>query len=255
MLRRIWTKVNYLYKTQTNEGQLKQAAINIGEDLKGVINRIRNAKSLESGVQSAIMVFRNLIEALGGPENLTNALASKAPFGRVVLESGLGEMFEEILQYPVENIAQKFAYNKDMPYYSTTEQAVINPIEQAYAGASAFVSSALMGGAGSAVNTAFDKLGSRQKDVALIIGEELDKTYKNIEDGTQATEQDFDNIIVLLKGLEENNPELKEYLQGHVKIVDDLKMKVAEDYVSRQTKDINQVEQTLEQDKCSSNRR
>ena len=105
-----------------------------------------------------------------------------------------------------------------------------------------------MGGAGSAVNTAFDKLGSRQKDVALIIGEELDKTYKNIEDGTQATEQDFDNIIVLLKGLEENNPELKEYLQGHVKIVDDLKMKVAEDYVSRQTKDINQVEQTLEQD-------
>ena len=157
-------------------------------------------------------------------------------------------MFEEILQYPVENIAQKFAYNKDMPYYSTTEQAVINPIEQAYAGASAFVSSALMGGAGSAVNTAFDKLGSRQKDVALIIGEELDKTYKNIEDGTQATEQDFDNIIVLLKGLEENNPELKEYLQGHVKIVDDLKMKVAEDYVSRQTKDINQVEQTLEQD-------
>ena len=75
-----------------------------------------------------------------------------------------------------------------------------------------------------------NKLGGRQKDVALIIGEELDKTYKNIEDGTQATEQDFDNIIVLLKGLEENNPELKEYLQGHVKIVDDLKMKVAEDY-------------------------
>ena len=57
-------EVNYLYKTQTNEGQLKQAAINIGEDLKGVINRIRNAKSLESGVQSAeaLLITKHYID-------------------------------------------------------------------------------------------------------------------------------------------------------------------------------------------------
>ena len=85
---------------------------------------VKDGATKEQAVQSAITggIPSGLIEALGGPENLTNALASKAPFGRVVLESGLGEMFEEILQYPVENIAQKFAYNKDMPYYSTTEQ-------------------------------------------------------------------------------------------------------------------------------------
>ena len=44
----------------------------------------------KQAVQSAITggIPSGLIEALGGPENLTNALASKAPFGRVMIESG-----------------------------------------------------------------------------------------------------------------------------------------------------------------------
>lgn len=99
-----------------------------------------------------------LVEVMGGTEALAKKLATKAPLGRTVLESGLGEAMEEVIQYTLENAGQKIAFDKDMPIYSNTEDALINPGQQAFAGATAFTSSALMGGLGSGINQGLNRL-------------------------------------------------------------------------------------------------
>lgn len=211
---------------------------------------INDGATKEQAIKSAITggIPSGLIEALGGPENLTNALASKAPFGRVMIESGLGELLEEVLQYPVENLAQKYAYDRDMPWFSTTEQAVINPKEQAYAGTSAFVSSALMGGAGSGLNTLFNKLDSKQQQIIVNVEEGLNEIYTELDKGTPATEQDLNKTIEVLQNLEQQYPDLKEYLQGHINKIDSYKEKIVETFKQPQTNETNKVEQSIEQD-------
>ena len=210
---------------------------------------INGGATKEQAIKSSIIggIPSGLVEVLGGPENLTSKLASKMPFGRTVLESGLEEMFEEIIQYPIENLGQKIAYDKDMPLYSTTESALINPKEQLYSGASAFVSSALMGGAGVGVNNLMNKLDTRQRNVVVNLEEGLNEIYTAIDNGVPATEQDLDNAISFLK-VEKQNPDLKEYLQGHISKVDIYKQQIAETFTQPRTNENIEVEQTLGND-------
>ena len=118
----------------------------------------------EQALNAAITggVPAGLVEVMGGTEALAKKLATKAPLGRTVLESGLGEALEEVIQYTLENAGQKIAFDKDMPIYSTQEDALINPGQQAFAGATAFTSSALMGGLGSGINQGINRLNDQR---------------------------------------------------------------------------------------------
>ena len=46
-------EMDFMYNTESNEGQLKAAADAIGKDMQGVIDRIKKAESLERGQTSA----------------------------------------------------------------------------------------------------------------------------------------------------------------------------------------------------------
>lgn len=196
---------------------------------------ISGGATKEQAIKSAIIggIPSGLVEVLGGPENLTGKLASKMPFGRTVLESGLEEMFEEIIQYPIENLGQKIAYDKDMPLYSTTESALINPKEQLYSGASAFVSSALMGGASSFINSSINKLNDnfnkrvetlpqQKKEEVIAIKKVIDESLPQVYEA--ALKEDAKPIVEFFQQLETQYPELSEYLQGHLSNVDKLKI-------------------------------
>jgi len=57
-------ETDFLYETQTNEGQLKQALKNIDKDMNAVISKIKNSTSLKGGVQSAeaLLIHKIYIE-------------------------------------------------------------------------------------------------------------------------------------------------------------------------------------------------
>ena len=133
---------------------------------------VNEGASREQALKSAIIggVPSALIEVSGGIENITNILANKTKgVAGAMLQSALEEGFEEIVQYPIENIGQKVAYDKDMPLFSMQEQAIINPKEMAFSGAVGATVGGLMGGGAVGVNTA---LNNRYSKI-------IDKEYKN----------------------------------------------------------------------------
>lgn len=133
---------------------------------------LNEGASREEAIKSAIIggVPSALIEVSGGIENLANILANKTKgLVGVALQAAIEEGFEEIMQYPIENIGQKVAYDKDMPLFSMKEQAVINPKEMMFSGAVGAAVGGLMGGGAAGVNAALYKNYSKQ----------LDAMYKN----------------------------------------------------------------------------
>lgn len=136
---------------------------------------LNEGASREEAIKSAIIggVPSALIEVSGGIENLANIMANKTKgLAGVALQAAIEEFFEEIMQYPIENIGQKVAYDKDMPLFSMKEQAVINPKEMMFSGAVGAAGGGLMGGGAAGVNTALYKNYSKQ----------LDAMYKNTID-------------------------------------------------------------------------
>jgi hypothetical protein len=222
-------------------GMQYEQALNAGATKEQAIN-----SAITGGVPSG------LIEVLGGTESLSKMLTSKMPIGRAMLESGLGEALEEIIQYPIENLGQKIAFDKDMPLYSTEEQAIINPKQQLEAGAVAFTSSALMGGAGSFINSSLDKLNNnfnkkietlppQKKEQALTIKKVIDESLPQIYEAA-LLEEDTKPVTDLFNQLETQYPELSEYLEGHLTNVNTLKV----EYISNAKQNSNISEPTTQ---------
>lgn len=119
----------FLFSATRSFGNAYEEAVNGGADTDTAIRA-----ALLQAVPEAI------IEVSGGTEKLVSQLADKTKgMGGSVLRSALEEGLEEILQYPFAGLAQKATYAPEIPLYSTTQQAVINPKDQ--------LSSAVMGAA------------------------------------------------------------------------------------------------------------
>ena len=82
-------------------------------------------------------------------------IKQKGLFGQA-LQNALEEGLEEIIQYPVENAGQKIAYDKNMPFFSTKQDAIINPGEMAKAGFIGGVGG-IMGGGAQVINNSINK--------------------------------------------------------------------------------------------------
>ena len=113
--------------------------------------------STDQAILSAIYssVPQSIIEISGGTEKLMSKIAAKIGNkpSRDVVQSALEEALEEVVQYPFEGVAQKATYNPDIPVFSTTENAIINPtdiIKNAAVGGSV---GALLGGGGELINS------------------------------------------------------------------------------------------------------
>lgn len=107
-----------------------------------------NLQAISAGIQQAIP--QAMIEQAGGIEQL----GKKAGEGvlRSIGRTALEEAGEEILQYPFEGLAKKATYAPETPWFSTKEQAVINPVQQAQSGLVGGIAGGIFGGIGGAVN-------------------------------------------------------------------------------------------------------
>lgn len=148
----------------------------------------------EQAIKSAVIggVPSALIEVSGGLENITNILANrtKGLMGKA-LQSALEEGLEEIVQYPVENMGQKIAFDKDMPYFSMQDQAIINPKEIAQAGFVGATVGGLFGGGAAGINSALNSRNSKA----------IDKQYKN----TINNLPDDSPILARVNDMQDNN--------------------------------------------------
>lgn len=131
-------------------------------------------EAMESGasptqaITAAVMTAlpESLIETMGGTEKLVQKLAGES--GRTgvagklkdILQSMAEEGLEEIVQYPVSGTVAKGSYAPKTKVFSTTEKAIINPVEMGQAGAMGAAIGGIMGGGANVVNAGIDA-GSR----------------------------------------------------------------------------------------------
>ena len=110
-------------------------------------------EGISTGILQAIP--QAMIEQAGGIEQL----GKKAGEGvlRSIGRTALEEAGEEILQYPFEGLAKKATYAPETPWFSTKEQAVINPVQQAQAGLVGGLVGGIMGAGGKALNSALNR--------------------------------------------------------------------------------------------------
>lgn len=92
-----------------------------------------------------------MIDSMGGTEKLVEKIAGEAGRKGVkgaiqdILQNMAEEGLEELVQYPVGKMAA-MGYDPDMKLYSTTEEAVINPVEMGKAAAMGAAIGGIMGG-------------------------------------------------------------------------------------------------------------
>ena len=77
---------------------------------------------------------------------------------KTIGQSALEEGLEEVLQYPFEGLGKKATYAPETPVFSTKEQAVINPIQQAQAGLVGGIAGGLLGGGSRVLSNAFNNV-------------------------------------------------------------------------------------------------
>ena len=111
-------------------------------------------QGISAGIQQAIP--QAMIEQAGGLEQIPNRAGEGLL--KTIGRSALEEAGEEILQYPFEGLAKKATYAPDTPLFSTKDQAVINPIQQAQAGLVGGLAGGLLGGGGRVLNNAFNNV-------------------------------------------------------------------------------------------------
>jgi hypothetical protein len=201
---------------------------------------IKDGATKEQAIKSSLLggIPSGLIEVMGGTENLAKKLASKMSIGKLTIESGLGEAFEEIMQYPLENLGQKVAYDSSMPYFSTTENAVINPGQQGYNAATAFVSSALMGGVGGAINNGINKISNNNQpqnynqqitNLQTGIDEDLKTLYNGLENKNikgDNLDKSIEATKQMLEVTKRAYPELTDFFDGHINKLNEYKTQV-----------------------------
>ena len=128
--------------------------------------------STDQAILSAIYssVPQSIIEISGGTEKLMSKIASKIGNrpSRDIVQSALEEALEEVAQYPFEGIAQKVTYNPDIPVFSTTENAIINPVDMIKNAAIGGSVGALLGGGGELINSAVNSRPVRLPDGSTV---------------------------------------------------------------------------------------
>lgn len=145
------TNPQFLMSAARSFGNAYQTAAESGADT----NQAITAAVLQALPES-------IIEVSGGTEKVVQRLADKAKgLSGSILQSALEEGIEEIIQYPFAGIAQKATYNPDMPLWSTTGPAIINPIEMGTNAAMGGMVGLLMGGGAKALNAATNSLKNR----------------------------------------------------------------------------------------------
>jgi len=136
---------------------IERTAVYFGNDYaeakkEGATESQAISRALMSAVPTA------LIEGAGGLDALTSKIIKKqaAAGGKAiiqdVLKSAFEEGVEEVAQYPFQ-AASKLTYKKDIPLYSNSQEAVINPKEMAYQGALGAFAGGVFGGGISGINT------------------------------------------------------------------------------------------------------
>ena len=86
-----------------------------------------------------------LIEQAGGVEQLPTNVAKQGLL-KTIGKSALEEGVEEVFQYPFEALARKATYAPDTPFFSMTENAVINPKDMAQGAIVGGLAGGLLGG-------------------------------------------------------------------------------------------------------------
>jgi hypothetical protein len=90
----------------------------------------------------------SMIEVSGGLEQIPKQAGQSLL--KTIGKSAIEEAGEEILQYPIENLAKKGTYAPETPLFSLDRQAVINPVQMGEAGLVGGLAGGLLGGAGRA---------------------------------------------------------------------------------------------------------
>ena len=120
----------------------------------GAYNEAREAgANRPTAITSALAqaIPQSLIEVSGGLEQLP-AKVGKQGLLKTIGQSALEEGLEEVMQYPFEGLAKKATYAPETPVFSTKEQAVINPVQQAQAGLVGGIAGGLLGGGAKVVS-------------------------------------------------------------------------------------------------------
>lgn len=128
-----------------------------------------------------------MIESMGGTEKLVEKIAGEAGRKGVkgaiqdILQNMAEEGLEELVQYPVGKMAA-IGYDPDMKLYSTTEEAVINPVEMGKAAAMGAAIGGIMGGGAKVGDVAVGKTVSSVGD--MMWTERLGKEIRDQDGGT-----------------------------------------------------------------------
>jgi len=87
----------------------------------------------EQAVTAALLdsIPESFIEVGGGVEGIVDDLIANKGFWKTVGKAAGEEAIEELKQYPFQGLAQKATYAPETPIFSTTEQAIINPVQMA----------------------------------------------------------------------------------------------------------------------------
>ena len=121
-----------------------------------------------------------VIEMAGGNEKLVKELVKEKGFGSLVqtakrlLQSAGEEALEEVAQYPFDALSKKATYDEETPWFSVTENAVINPKEMSETALMAFLSSLILGGGAAAVEGGINgiskiRVGNKEVDVETVL--------------------------------------------------------------------------------------
>jgi hypothetical protein len=100
----------------------------------GTYNQAKESGATEvQAVTAALLdsIPESFIEVGGGVEGIVDDLIANKGFWKTVGKAAGEEAVEELKQYPFQGLAQKATYAPKTPIFSTTEQAIINPVQMA----------------------------------------------------------------------------------------------------------------------------
>jgi hypothetical protein len=100
----------------------------------GTYNQAKESGATEvQAVTTALLtsIPESLIEVGGGVEGIASDLMAGKGIWKTIGKAAGEEAIEELKQYPFQGLAQKATYAPKTPIFSTTEQAIINPVQMA----------------------------------------------------------------------------------------------------------------------------
>lgn len=170
--------------------------------------------TLSAGIELATekivggLPFAEKLGASGIADNTINKLASgiaRSPrLAKALTYIGnmAGEGAEEMISEILSPVAQRLTYDPNADW-ATIEEVL-------YSGLMGAGVSGIMGGG----------VFLQGNPIVETLDTELNTIYQAIDNGTPATEQDLNKTVEFLQGLEQQYPDLQEYLQGHIEKVD-----------------------------------